>query len=254
MSAETQSGASATCPLHPAVAAHFVCGRCQTAVCVDCCYKMADGSVCCKTCYHAEPLSQSAAEPAAQPAPAVTPPPLPAASSSPWRVTINKASTPAAAYLPTRHLGVGCVQHPRVMAVANCENCGAPSCPTCDFVFPGKLHFCPVCIGEGTNKLSPRRKKYMIAAYALGVWSSLGLVALITGVAAGLADDAVGELIVGFGVILLIGLPAIIGTGLGMSAKRPGGPNPFPVWIALVWNALILGGFILLMILGNLSE
>jgi hypothetical protein len=140
------------------------------------------------------------------------------------------------------------------MPIARCHSCGAGSCRTCDFVFPVNLHFCPVCVASVTGKLSPRRKKYLIAACVLAAWSSLGFVGFLGGAAAGLAEGPGSEMIWGVLLLLLVGLPSVFGTALGMSARRPGGPNPVPVWIALIWNALLLGGIVLLIVIGNFSE
>lgn len=240
MSAETQSGSPATCLQHPEALAECVCARCQTAVCVECCYSLPDKSVCCKSCYHAEP------KPTTSPASILpsTPPPLRLATLQP----VGQQAFRPAATMP----GQSCVQHPNVMSVARCQSCGVGSCRTCDFVFPGNLHYCPVCVASATNKLSPRRKKYLIAAYILAAWSSLGFVGFLGGAAAGLTE-AMGTGMLGMLFLLLVGLPAIIGTATGMSARRPGGPNSIAVWIALVWNALVLGGMVLLIIIGNLK-
>lgn len=84
-------------------------------------------------------------------------------------------------------------------------------------------------------------------------WSSLCMVALLAGAIAGLAEDKASETVVGLVIILGMVLPSIIGTAMGMSALRKGASNPVAIGIALVWNALLLGGLILLMIIGNLS-
>ena len=127
-------------------------------------------------------------------------------------------------------------------------------CRICDFQFPANLHYCPVCITSFAGKLSPRRKRYMITAYVLAAWSSIGFVCLIAGVAASMGESELGETLVGLALMVLVGFPVIIGTAFGMSAKRPGGPNPVSVWVAFIWNMLLLAGFALLMVMGMFAE
>lgn len=246
MNGETQSGAM--CPNHPETPGQFVCARCQTAVCVECCYTLPDASVCCKTCYHAESPPAATAAPAATIAPVKAAPSLRLASYQP----VAHTQQPQRGFAPPT--GQGCVQHPHVRAMSRCHNCGAGSCLTCDFLFPGNYHFCPVCVATGSGKLSPRRKKYMIAAFILAAWSSLGFALFFGGAAAGLADGEMGEMLLGILMILLAGVPAVVGTALGMSARRPGGPNPVSVWIALIWNSLLFAGLALLVIVGSFME
>jgi len=241
--AEIPSGQAMTCPQHPGAVASFVCSRCQTAVCTECCYGMPDGSFCCKSCYHAEAAPQAAS--VSTPQPQVSG--LRLARSDPSE---QHASQPVFAPPP----GQACVQHPNVRSVAKCRECGAGMCRTCDFLFPVNLHFCPVCVTSVTGKLSPRRKRYMITAFVLVGWSSIGFVCFVAGAAAGLADGDMGETLIGLALMLLVGFPVLIGTAFGMSARRPGGPNPVSVWVALIWNLLLLAGFILLMVIGSLAE
>lgn len=239
MSTDGTSQDRVVCANHPEAAAPYVCQRCQRAVCYECCYSLADGSVCCKTCF------QSIAEP---------PVPAPSAVARP-RVVVRSSPTvtaTASAFPVTQGRGT-CVQHPSVLSIARCKRCGAGSCATCDFVFPGNLHYCPVCATKAGRELSPRRKQYLTAAYCLAGASTLTLVLLIGLAAGGMLDDESGGSIWGMLFILFFGVPATIGTGMGLSAWRPGA-NPVSVWIALVWNALMQGGMLLLMIIGIFSS
>jgi hypothetical protein len=238
MGDETSLGSNAACLQHPEAAAQFVCARCQTAVCAECCYTLPNGSVCCKACYH----NTKAATPSVTAPPPVSS--LKLAVSEPVTRETPRTTPPP---------GGGCIQHPHVMPVARCNVCGAASCSTCDFVFPPNLHFCPVCVVSATGVISPRRKKYLIAAYVLAACSSLGFIGFIGGAAAGLTEGG-AEVALGILLLLFVGVPSIVGTAMGMSAKRPGGPNPISVWIAFIWNALILGGFGLMIIIGNFME
>ena len=229
-----------TCAQHPDVIASYTCGRCQTPVCGGCCYTMPDGSICCKTCY-----SKPAEEPAAAP-PSLRVPSLRLAAHEP----LGRTLVPDVAPLP----GQGCVQHPNVMPVARCENCGARSCRTCDFAFPGNLHFCPVCIASAGSKISPRRKRYMITAYILAGWCTVGLVAFFGASMTGIAETEAAAMLLGIALMLVVGLPSLIGTAFGMSARRAGTTTPASVWVALIWNSLLFSGFALLIIIGAFSE
>lgn len=247
MSTETSSTPGSVCPQHPDASADYVCVHCQTAVCGDCCYALPEGGYSCKTCYHAEPAPENPPAPSPPPLPALMPPPLRLAVHQPVERPVARAVTPQP--------GRGCVQHAHVMPVAQCYNCGANVCRTCDFVFPGNLHFCPVCVTSATGKLSPRRKKYLITAFILAGWATLGMVLFFAGAVAGVIGDGPGaEMAAGMFLLLLVGLPSIIGTALGMSARRPGGPNPVSIWIALIWSALVMGGMMAMIVVGNLMK
>jgi hypothetical protein len=132
--------------------------------------------------------------------------------------------------------------------------CGAGSCVTCDFGFPGNLHLCPDCATTVQGGLSPRRKKYMIVSFILAGWSLVALAVVMVGVGAILGDDPIAEMALGLALIAVAFLPSIIGTALAMSAFRKGAPNPMSVWIALVLNSLVLAGFTLLVLVGNFME
>jgi len=132
--------------------------------------------------------------------------------------------------------------------------CGVGSCITCDFLFPGNLHLCPDCATSGQGSLSPRRKKYMIASFILAGWSLVALAGVVVGAGAIWGDDPAAEMVLGFVMIAVAFLPSIIGTALAMSALRKGAANPLSVWISLILNSLVLTGFALLVLVGNLMD
>jgi len=246
MSGENSPAAGTTCSQHPGAAAPFVCARCQQAVCIDCCYSMPDGSVCCKTCYQNQSVAAA-----------------PVATAAPVTTSLRLASEPAAdksSAAPqtyggfrghvTGGMGLRCYQHPHLAAVARCKLCGTGSCHTCDFVFPPNLHYCPSCIALSAGKITPRRKKYLIWSCALAAFAMLGFVGSMVIGAMGLAGDEMADTLLGIVLIVLAGFPTVIGTALAMSAWRSGGPNSIGVWIALIWNSLQCAGLLLLMIAG----
>jgi len=52
-------------------------------------------------------------------------------------------------------------------------------------------------------------------------------------------------------VVLLV--PSIIGVALAVSSMDRRLTNTIGMWIALIWNGVILGGFLLLLIVGMLK-
>jgi len=238
------------CPRHPETEAPYVCARCGSTACVHCCYTLDDGSICCAACLEPAP------EP--EPAPAVPPvlPPMPAPSGGKIRLKTSPPATAAheapASVAPP---GAGCVQHPEVFPVAFCKICGKGSCEVCDFVFPGGLHYCPVCVVGGKKGLTPRRKKFLIASFVLAGFATVSLIASL--VILGLMGEA--EIKGGVGAladIALVGLvliPSIVGTALSASCFQKGN-TPWSVWAAMVWNFLLLGFYLLLALLGQFSS
>src|SRR5262245_1902521 len=134
------------CPRHPAVAAQYTFSRCQQPCCLNCCYSMPDGSICCAPCY-SQPQAAAVATPSVS------------------SVQAQSTSTPAR----------GCPQHPVLPPVAFCKVCGRGSCVTCDFSFPPNIHLCPECVVSSQSALTPMRKKYMVSALVMAVWSSIGM-------------------------------------------------------------------------------
>ena len=124
-------------------------------------------------------------------------------------------------------------------------------CTTCDFALPGGIHVCPACATAPQTVLSSRRKKLLIGSYALAVWSTLALAVLLSGALAEMGKTKEGEMALGliFSVVVLV--PSIIGTALGFSAKDRRLANPPQVWVAVVWNSVLLGAYLLLCVIGT---
>jgi hypothetical protein len=161
-----------------------------------------------------------------------------------------------------------CYLHPAVPASQTCRICGLPICETCDFALPmgtvqpeGMLglgetrqlnfHLCPRCATAPRPALGKSRRKYLVWSYVLAVWSTLGLLALLT-----LARTThTKEDLDTFGAVMgnLIIWPCLIGTALGFSAIDRRLANPFSVKAPAIWNAIILGLFILLAIIGMMK-
>jgi hypothetical protein len=125
-------------------------------------------------------------------------------------------------------------------------------CGTCAFDLPGGVKVCPTC-ATAAPKLSPKRKKLLIGSYALAVWCTIAMVALFAGVFSGMVRNREERELVGILLMLLLPLPSLVGVALGVSAMDRRLPNTIAMWIATVWNGVILGGFILLMIVGMMK-
>ena len=134
-----------------------------------------------------------------------------------------------------------CALHPEVKTSRRCAGCGAHICETCDFSLPGHIHICPTCAMNSPTGLSSSRKKLVIASILLAIWATVGFtLALIGGLA------SVDPKVSGFVELLLILAPSTIGFGLGWSAQESRLQNPVAVWIAILWNALIMFPYLFL--------
>jgi hypothetical protein len=146
-------------------------------------------------------------------------------------------------------IGQLCVRHSAVQAIQVCKVCGAAMCQTCDFVFPGNIHLCPTCATSPEKGLKGKRRTYLIWSYILAGWSTLASVFFLSGAAAeGMGSEADAE-VLGIMMTFLLLIPALIGLALGCSAMERRS-KPVSVWVATIWNGIIVGLFILLCIIG----
>lgn len=151
---------------------------------------------------------------------------------------------------PSVRVGMMCLQHSQVQATQQCRRCGAFMCQTCDFSFPGGIHFCPICVSKTDDGLSSRRKKFMISSYVLAAWSTVGMTCVVSGALSELARTRVDRAALGWVLLIFVLGPAIAGLSLGMTARRTKGSNPPPLWIAIIWNAILIASFVVLMLIG----
>jgi hypothetical protein len=205
------------CAAHPNVPTSTVCARCGVAICDTCAFAGQSGR---KICVNCAPLeSATFAEPAAP----VVPP------------------------------GTCCLQHPAVAATQRCKLCGAFMCATCDFTMPGDVHVCPVCATAPRPALSPRRRKYMIGSFVLAAISTAGMALVMSGVFAHTVHSTDDLQALGMFFMLIVLVPSLAGMGMGFSAIDKRLTNPMSLWIATIWNLVIVGGFLLLCLIGNLK-
>lgn len=215
------------CKYHPDVAAVFSCQLCSAPVCGTCAHREDDGIALCPECNQTAPPKLALVPRAVS---VSTPPPI--------RFPV----------IPNAH----CVQHPHVDATQQCKLCHRYMCPTCDFSLANGSHICPACASAPRSALSGNRKKFVVGSFVAAIWSTVGMSCLVAGAFAGLAEDKSFQMILGFIFLIFILGPAIAGLGLAISAKRPRRASPSSLWIALVWNSILVGSFVLLMIIGQM--
>ncbi len=206
----------AMCAQHPSIPAACACTDCGTPVCGTCAFDEPDGSRLCPNCARR-------------------------------RATFGPPKAAAGPLVPA---GVCCVQHPQLQATAQCKTCGAFMCDTCKFEVPGGICICPACAASPRTTLSPKRKKMLIGSYALAVWCTVVMGALMAGAFKGMVTDKDDEEMFGYVLMLILVAPAIVGISLGVGVMDRRLPNTMAMWIVTIWNGVILGAFILLMIVG----
>lgn len=203
------------CAHHPAHPASYACAACGTPVCALCSFEDVDRGMICPAC--ASRRSRAMAGPA-----------IPA--------------------------GMQCVQHPEVSATRQCRSCGGYMCETCCFQFPGGIQLCPACATVPQLAMSPRRRRMMWFSFALALWSTLATAVLFSGVLAEYVNTREGRTAVGLLVMFGDMVPAIVGFAVGLSAIDRRLSNPMWLWIAVIWNAVIGGGLVLLSIVGTMNR
>lgn len=207
-----------TCVRHANKPAEYVCARCGSPICATCSFPQASGSQLCPDCVNVVATALAPGERASE-----------------------------------DFTGVVCAHHPNVQAVRRCAVCGAPMCATCDFELPGRVHVCPTCVAAPRQGLSGKRKGYLVWSYVLAAWCTLGLAVIFSGALAGTVESQAGVEVLGVIIFLLIFAPSIIGTALGFAALERRLANPASVWVAAIWNGIILAVLLLLVIIGSFS-
>ena len=148
-------------------------------------------------------------------------------------------------------VGQMCANHSTAPAVRTCLSCGAAICETCTFTFPGNVFVCPGCATKPRNTVSSGRRKLLIWAYAMAVWSTAGLVIIFSGLLAPYMTSPEAEEAIGGIAMLLIFFPGLIGLGLSFATREKNLPNPGAVWGAVIWNSIIVAILLLLSFIGN---
>jgi hypothetical protein len=207
------AAAAGMCVHHPDLRASFVCSACKQLICELCAFTRTDGTRVC---------SQCASSPAAL------------AAEAGARLSMQGYAA------PSRVHALKCLQHPNVAAIQVCKGCGGPMCGTCDFLLPGDLHLCPRCVAAPPKRMSGQRRGLIIAAYVFAVWGTFAIAVRESGVLQGMVQSPGDQIVLGYIIILFIRVPVLIGAGLGFSCFDPRLRNPPAVWIAAIWNGLLL--------------
>ena len=210
------------CANHSNLPAIFACGRCGAAICDLCAFPQGNGSRLCPSCVTRQ-------------APAA--PQLRGGLGSSAMAAQNQK----------------CKQHPNVAAAYVCHKCSTPVCKTCDFYFPGNIHLCPECATSTKPTLSSGRKIQLIISYVLAGWATLVFMAMLSGLFYGLASNQAERQVLGMLLMIIVLGPAVTGVGLGIGAKGRGSGS-LGVWLAVIWNSLILGGFMLRIVIGMMMK
>lgn len=73
---------------------------------------------------------------------------------------------------------------------------------------------------------------------------------LFAGVFAGMARSKPDQELLGMVLLLFVMAPGITGLALGVSARDRRLSNPLSITLAIVWNGIIVGSFLLLILYG----
>ncbi len=146
---------------------------------------------------------------------------------------------------PAELVGRMCQNHPQMPAAHLCQGCGAAVCITCDFALPGGVHLCPNCAVTPRGGLTGKRKGLLVWALLLAVVTTVGLGLVFS---MPMDEEAAGAVFVG------LFITGVIGGALGISCFERRMGNPPIVWVAGIWNIVLLAVLVLLVIVGNLME
>jgi len=252
--ADSSAPSALMCVRHARIPATFACDKCGAGMCNMCGFGKPAGSRYCANCVAAmmpaAPVEAAASSPA--PASGITPPPL-----RPPPLPPRPAYTPQPTSWKQLRVPPGkfCALHPTVGAIDYCSNCGAFMCEVCSFDVPGMAHHhvCPTCAVSPPSKLSGKRKLLMIFGYVLAVWSTIGLVVIVSGMLASMVTDRESLSRLGLMIIFFIFIPSLLGLAVSFSAQEKNLPNPPSVWGGIIWNSLLVTCFAARLIINHLS-
>ena len=150
--------------------------------------------------------------------------------------------------------GSPCIIHPSASASTKCMGCAADICSTCTFSFPGVLRLCPDCATKPPEGPNATQKTLLYTSYGFALWTTLGIVALFSGIFAPLIDDPEQMPIFLLVFQYLIFSPALIGPALAIGATEKNSSTTPAIWISIVWNSLLAMVLVLLEIAGRMME
>lgn len=138
--------------------------------------------------------------------------------------------------------GVHCAWHADVQAVHYCKACRKPVCPTCDFTLAGNVHVCPDCATKPQQNISSKRKSKITWSFVTAIISTVCFAIMLGGIAVEAAEL----------VFTLVVFASLFGTGIAVSALERRLVNPPSLWIAVIWNSILLALCLLFMLIGAL--
>jgi len=147
--------------------------------------------------------------------------------------------------------GTMCHLHPAVPAVQICQVCKKPTCKTCDFAFPDNIHVCPNCVNK-PQTLSPRQKKNLAWSYVMAAIATFGYFFILFMTAA--LGSNLPHQISGLLLMLVVLGPSIAGISFAINARTRNRKKTISMWVALIWNSLVMGIFLVLILIGNLMK
>lgn len=147
-----------------------------------------------------------------------------------------------------------CAAHPEVEAYERCRACSKTVCPTCDFSWPGDVHFCPACVERSAvGEIDPARKRLTNIAIGLASWSTILMALMFGGAFSTLFEDPetgrVADLIITNAILW----PLFFGTGLSISAIEPKLQNTGLMKGVAWWNGALTGVMVLIIVAANLG-
>lgn len=157
------------------------------------------------------------------------------------------------AVAPVADLKLGgkmCTNHPAVSAFTSCNRCHIPICKTCAFTLREGYNLCPACASSGDQTMSPKRRKNMLWSFVFAGISTLFFIAFWIAMAAVQTEaEAEGAATI-IGMFILI--TGVVGMGYGFSAIDKRLHNPVSLWMATIWNIVLVAIYILLCVVGIL--
>jgi hypothetical protein len=234
------------CSAHPRQPAVVSCMSCGKPLCTLCSFEVAGQSYCAD-------CGQAAARAAAPPPPRTPILPIPQSSGFP---SLGLTAAAAAAPPVPERPAAQCADHPDNPAVSRCRLCGKAICATCDFDLPGGVHLCPSCVETSQTapaEISPKRKKMTYLALGFAAWSTVMLVLMFGGAFNSFfTEDAAGKL-ADLVITNLTLWPLLLGAALSIGAMDRRLRSTAAMKVALWWNGILGGLFLLFIIAANLG-
>ena len=170
-------------------------------------------------------------------------------------ITLGLTSAPSGGFRRRDVPAPNCADHPDNPSVAYCRLCAKPICATCDFALPGGVHLCPSCVenSQSSDEISPKRKKLSYIGLGLAVWSTIMLVLMFSGAFNEMLTDDEGGQAADVILTNITLWPLLIGTGLSMSAIDRKLKSTGLMKVAVWWNGILAGIFLLFIIAANLG-